>query len=149
MEIRNATRVFCIDNDKVLCIEYKLNNNGYIDIPGGKIEENETEEQCAIRELKEETGLDIDKLEKKGMLKIYYPNKVYNMALFVVNVTETIVYEFEENNSYWITIDELLRKDKKFPSTYLLNEKFITSLKKGNLNLKIYCDKNHNITEVK
>ena len=29
-------------------------------IPGGRIEDDETAEQCAIREMKEETGLDIE-----------------------------------------------------------------------------------------
>ena len=41
-KVRNAVRAFVVDGNKVLCIRYKEENIGYIDIPGGKIEEDET-----------------------------------------------------------------------------------------------------------
>jgi 8-oxo-dGTP diphosphatase len=50
-----------IENNKVLLI--KRGREPFKDewaIPGGRIEDGESAEQCAIREMKEETGLDIE-----------------------------------------------------------------------------------------
>lgn len=45
------------DNDKILLIKDTKGNWGF---PKGHVEENETEEQTAIRETKEETNLDVE-----------------------------------------------------------------------------------------
>ena len=65
--IRKAVRSFLIKDNKVVVIKYKEGNKkiGYYDIPGGKIEEGETLEQTAIREMNEETGLKIKSLRYK------------------------------------------------------------------------------------
>ena len=60
MDIRYAVRVFAFKDNKVACIKYKNINKDYFDIPGGKIEDGETEIQTCIREFKEETGMDIN-----------------------------------------------------------------------------------------
>ena len=39
--------------------------------PGGKLQENESIEECAIREVKEETGLDVKNLKNHGVLHFY------------------------------------------------------------------------------
>ena len=45
------------NNNKVLIIKHKY---GHISFPKGHVEGNETEEETAIREVKEETGIDIE-----------------------------------------------------------------------------------------
>lgn len=57
MPIRNAVRCFLIKDNKIVCIKHKINRIGYFDIPGGKIEDGETEKEAVIREFKEESGL--------------------------------------------------------------------------------------------
>ena len=75
MDIRYAVRVFAFKDNKVACIKYKNINKDYFDIPGGKIEDGETEIQTCIREFKEETGMDINDLKCIGNVEIIYPGK--------------------------------------------------------------------------
>ena len=55
--------------------------------PGGKVEEGETMAQCAVRELKEETGVDVlhEDIEKVADLTFLWPdpNKVWNIHVFL------------------------------------------------------------------
>ena len=57
-QVRKAVRTFLINDNKVIVIKYKTNKNmNYYDIPGGKVEENESAIDASIREFKEETGI--------------------------------------------------------------------------------------------
>lgn len=52
--------VIIVNRDgNVLFIKRKGNHAPYFSIPGGRLEAGETFEECAIREIKEETGMDI------------------------------------------------------------------------------------------
>lgn len=46
-----------IDNDCVLLVKH---NAGHVSFPKGHVEDGETERETAIREVKEETGLDVE-----------------------------------------------------------------------------------------
>ena len=69
--IRKAVRCYLIKDNEVVVTKYKKGNKkeGYYDIPGGKIEEGESPKQTAIREMKEETGIEIQNLKYKGINK--------------------------------------------------------------------------------
>ncbi len=54
-----GARVIIVKNDKVLFIHRIKHGKEYYVLPGGEIELNETSEQAAIREAKEETNFDI------------------------------------------------------------------------------------------
>ena len=66
------------DNHEILIIEKR--DTGQIGIPAGALEENETIEACIIREVKEETGLQLLDLEVIGISSnpdsetVNYPN---------------------------------------------------------------------------
>ena len=51
-----------VNNDHVLLIKHREHATGhaYWVIPGGGLEGDETEEECVIREVKEETNLDVE-----------------------------------------------------------------------------------------
>ncbi len=73
-----VSATFCINNDKVLLIHHKK-----LDMwlpPGGHIDENELPCEAAIREFKEETGLDIELIgeeEKVGKVKrLVHPHHI-------------------------------------------------------------------------
>jgi 8-oxo-dGTP diphosphatase len=60
--------VFIEKNDKiVICVRGQEPFKGLLELPGGHIEENETVEETAIREAKEETGLDVKLKEIMGV----------------------------------------------------------------------------------
>lgn len=143
--VRNAVRIFVVVNNKVLCIRYKEENIGYIDIPGGKIEEGETGVEAAIREVKEETGIEVSNLEDVGNVIIEYPDRIYNMKVFVTSDYIGNVRNNEENDAFFIDIEDLLKEKKRYAITYLLNNKFKGDFNNGKFNVKFNVDSNHNI----
>jgi len=68
--MRERSTVFVIDQDKLLLIHRFKNGEEYYAVPGGGIEVGETEEQAAIRELKEEANLDVTIGEQIGTLEL-------------------------------------------------------------------------------
>lgn len=61
MTERNRTSVVCLHDDKILGFLGVDPHDGtrYVFLPGGKIEENESPTQCALREAREETGFEV------------------------------------------------------------------------------------------
>lgn len=123
-KVRNAVRVFVVAGNKVLCIWYKEENIGYIDIPGGKIEEGETGVEAAIREVKEETGIEVSNLEEVGNAVIEYPDRIYNMNVFVANDYKGNTRNNKENDAFFLDIEYLLKEKKRYAITYLLDTEF-------------------------
>ena len=143
-KVRKAVRTILINENNVLAIKYKGEKNfDYYDIPGGKIEEGETSNEASIREVKEETGIQVISQQYKGNVVIEYPNMIFDLDIYNVNEYSGNPLEFEENDSMWIDIDELFKQDKKFASTEIL--KYINW---ENIKLKIYVDENHNILKI-
>lgn len=56
--MRHRSMALVIRNQRILMEKLFYGDRYFYSIPGGGIEENETPEEAAIRELKEETGLD-------------------------------------------------------------------------------------------
>lgn len=143
-QVRKAVRAFLINDNKVIVIKYKTNKNmNYYDIPGGKVEENESAIDASIREFKEETGIEVINQKYKGNVIIEYPNMVFDFDIYLVNDYKGNPQEFDENYSMWINIEDLLNENKKFPSVEI-----IKYLENNDINLKIYSDDNHNILNI-
>jgi 8-oxo-dGTP diphosphatase len=65
---RSAAGVLVVRGDDVLLLRRAHRPRiGFLDVPGGFMEANESFEQCARRELHEETGLTMGRLELLGM----------------------------------------------------------------------------------
>ncbi len=98
---------------KYLLLEYK----NWWDFPRGLIEENETEEQAAIRELKEETGVENPEFIQGFKENINFFFKVQSelvrkeIVYFLVKVNNLDIKISWEHKSYaWLTYEEALEK---------------------------------------
>lgn len=143
--IRKAVRTFLINDNKVIALKYTTeNNNGFYDIPGGKIEDNETSVDAAIREFKEETTMDIRNPKYAGNLIVEYPNRVFDFDIYITNDFSGIPSKTNDNTCEWIDIDKLLKKDKIFSVVHLLdkvhNYKLFNS---SNFKWHFLSDQNH------
>ena len=94
---------------KVL-VQDRIKNWRGLSFSGGHVEDRESFYDCAVREIKEETGLDIANLKHCGMVH-YANNKTFDRYLvFLYKTTEfsgELLSDTDEGKNYWITIDEL------------------------------------------
>lgn len=59
--MRKAARAIIIKNNQVLVMHRNKHGSEYFTLVGGRVNDNETVEQALVREVKEETGLDVTK----------------------------------------------------------------------------------------
>ncbi len=115
MEIRDRIAGIIIKDNKLLMMRGK---SGLLWTPGGKIENNETDEECLKRELKEETNLDLismrfvgETLGKSPMFREASRNKIYLIKAkgkLMVPQKERYVHDL-----FWINVKDYLGKKYK------------------------------------
>lgn len=98
------------DGNKVLMLNRKHDSfYGYIP-PGGKLEFPESPIEGTIREVKEETGLDVKNLKFKGIYE-YVNEKARDRYIIYNYITQDfsgeIITNSTEGRPEWINIDEL------------------------------------------
>lgn len=131
MEIITAVGVVIINSKKKILIAKRKPDKpmpNKWEFPGGKLEENETLEECGIREVKEELDLDIridsylgfedlKHKEQKFCLHIYTAHLINEIQMLKLN---------EHTDSAWIAMSELF--DYDLPANKL---KFIKKLQEN------------------
>jgi 8-oxo-dGTP diphosphatase len=85
-------------------------SEGKWNAPGGKMEPGETPEQCVLREVLEETGLEIIKLTSHGSLRFHMDGK--EELSFVVYIFSTRSFKGEVKSSdagevRWFDVDNV------------------------------------------
>ena len=81
--------------------------------PGGHVNDGESIVDCAIREIKEETGLDIDHLKACGLVHLIYSENSDRYLVFLFKTSDfsgELVSETDEGRNYWVGIEELAKK---------------------------------------
>ena len=90
--------------------------SGTYDIVGGFMEEGETQEECAIRETKEETGYDI-KLTGKIVDFATDDNGLERLHIFSGEIISGEMESSIEGEPVWVDIDKLSEEILSFPHT--------------------------------
>lgn len=117
------------DGDKVLLIKH---NEGHWDLPKGHIEEGETEVETAIREVKEETNVDVEVNENYRYTTEYSPMEgVWKEVVYFIATKKSdnlIPQEEEVQIVKWFELNEAIEKIT-FDNTRNILKKAIEDLK--------------------
>ena len=81
------------------------------EFPGGKIEPDETAEDCLVREIKEELDIEIAILKKLPSNRHAYPNIIVNLIPFVSKHVSGAITLKEHANYKWLNANQLLDLD--------------------------------------
>ena len=128
---RNVVRIKAVienSNGEILLCHSSSNYH----LPGGHLEEGESYEDCLVREIKEETGIEIKKEVRNPFLRITYLNKDYPSA--GIN-TKSIVNYYVVNNELVPNLNELNltaeEKENDFKLKYIDKEIILDELHKS------------------
>lgn len=81
------------------------------EFPGGKIEENETAEECLIREIREELNIDIEISSRLSPKKHQYPDKLILLIPFICRHLNREILLKEHAEYKWLDSKDLLDLD--------------------------------------
>jgi len=88
--------------------------------PGGHVERSESFYDCAVREVKEETGLTVSNLEYCGVVHWVHRETDDRYFCFMYKTTEfsgELIESTDEGEQFWLSLDELYRTpNEKFSS---------------------------------
>lgn len=107
--VEQATLMFIRDGERILLIEKKRGlGAGKINGPGGRMEGNETPEECAIRETQEELIITPTGVQPAGELNFQFVDG-HSIRGFVFTATgwEGTPTETDEANPVWTPIPEI------------------------------------------
>lgn len=120
---RDRSQSMVIRGNRILLVEHQLFGRDFFNLPGGGIEENETPEQAALRELEEECRV-------KGTLVRpltveYKPDLESRVFTFLVEIPEDAVAkagidpELPANEQSiigvkWMRLDEIAERDRAY-----------------------------------
>ena len=111
-KVREACRGILIQNDKIL-LTYEVNTDQWF-IPGGGLENNESLQECCVRELTEETGCVVEPKEQYLTINEYYEDWLFISYFFIcdyVGETKRALTERELDAGLeprWISLDEAI-----------------------------------------
>lgn len=126
--MRTRAGIILIEDDKVALIERHRAGLDYYVFPGGGVDEGETPQQAAVREAKEELGVDVILKQKVVVIHFGLSTQIYFLAERIGGEFGTGVgEEFTDSDPddpeegiyipVWMPIDEMPRHDKIFPQS--------------------------------
>ena len=115
MQGYNCIMVFNLNGDKILfCKRTKNPYKGLYNLVGGKIEKDEDGFEAAYRELREETGIESNRIQLNHMMDLTYYNQNCYVEVYVGKLSEeTILFE-EAHPLEWLSADENFFDSSRF-----------------------------------
>lgn len=119
MKKLNLIVVFSADLDKVLfCVRAKEPYKGLYNFVGGKVENGETNDDAAYRELFEETGISREDIKLDHFMDLNYFKYENNLQVYYGILKHEVNLIEEKNKLEWITINDELLNNSKFAGNY-------------------------------
>lgn len=120
---RDRSQAMVCRNGKLLLVEQNLKGRDFFNLPGGGIEEGETPEEAALRELEEETGVTGKIL--RPLAVEYKPDLESRIFTFLVEIPPNAVpvkgsdpeLSFEEQTILdvkWLSLQEIAERDRAY-----------------------------------
>lgn len=115
----NVIVVFNENMDKLLfCIRAKEPYKGKYNFVGGKVEENETNDEAAYRELFEETGISKNDIDLDHFMDLNYFKYGNNVQVYYGILKNEVNIVEERNKLEWVEINKELLNIDKFAGNY-------------------------------
>ena len=104
-----AVITYIINKDQVLLIHKKKGlGAGMVNAPGGHIEEGETPVEAAVRETREEVGLETENLQFSGELHFHFTDGLkLKGTVFLCRDYSGDLIETDEADPFWCPINEI------------------------------------------
>lgn len=119
MKKLNLIVIFNASLDKVLfCIRAKEPYKGLYNFVGGKVEENESNDDAAYRELFEETGISNKDIELDHFMDLNYFKYQNNLQVYYGILNHEVNLIEEKNKLEWLTINDEMLNNSKFAGNY-------------------------------
>lgn len=126
--MRHRAGAILIEDGKVALIERHRAGTHYFVFPGGGIDQNESPEQAAIREMLEETGLQVE--IRQRIVEIHFANASHHFYFLVEKIggqfgtgtgEEFMDADPDDPNQgtytpIWMPIEELTKHDNVYPA---------------------------------
>ena len=115
----NLIVVFNKNLDKALfCIRAKQPYKGLYNFVGGKVEEGETNDEAAYRELFEEIGISKNDINLDHFMDLNYFKYENNIQVYYGILQKDVKLVEEKNKLEWVEINENLLDNSKFAGNY-------------------------------
>ena len=127
----------------LMCYRSKDPYKNLYNLVGGKVEENETNEEAAYRELEEETGITRQDIILSYLMTFQYEMSNIELQIYVGKLNKEKKLVEEANRLLWVSIKEnfydmtkyagegniyhILEQVKIYPDCLLKVEKFVTN----------------------